>query len=236
LAELLVSAETQLGLPLTGTAPEEVEEVDLVLPEALAQHMALLLLLIWWVAEVAEVALALLAILLFHGRHLEVGMVQLANKFHICSFNPEKHEIAVYFRDHRTVAPVLIRLPVVDGLYPEGQDLENYILSFRPIVPQEEPRVDARNAEYIAGLVKEPTKLSSKVINAKKAAIQKRATMLYGSDWTQLPDAQASLDEEEKIRWKQYRQDLRDITKQHGWPLDVIWPKQPFLFEVTMYE
>lgn len=236
LAELLVSAETRLGLPLTDTAPEEVEAADLVLPGVLAHQLGLPPPHMLWVAEVAEVALALLAILLFHGRHLEVGMVQLANKFHICSFNPEKHEIAVYFRDHRTVAPVLIRLPVVDGLYPEGQDLENYILSFQPIVPQEEPRVDARNAEYIAGLVKEPTKLPSKVINAKKAAIHKRTMMLYGSDWTQLPDAQETLDEEEKIRWKRYRQDLRDITKQPGWPLDVVWPKQPFLFEVTMYE
>lgn len=163
-------------------------------------------------------------------------MVQLADKFHICSFNPEKHEITVYFRDYRTVAPALIKLPVVDGLYPEGQALENYILSFQPVVPQEEPKIDVRNADYITGLVKEPTKLPSKVIEAKKAAIRKRAMMLYESDWTQLPDAQATLDAEEKIRWLKYRQDLRDITRQPGWPLNIVWPKQPFLFEVTAYE
>jgi hypothetical protein len=163
-------------------------------------------------------------------------MVQLAEKFHICSFNPETHEIAVYFRDYRTISPIAIKLAVVDGLYPEGQDLENYIMSFQPYVPVEEPKIDVLNADYIAKMVKEPSKLPSKVIEAKKLAIQKRVMMLYQSDWTQLPDAQASMDEEEKIRWLKYRQDLRDITKQPGWPLNISWPKEPFLFEVTLYE
>jgi hypothetical protein len=163
-------------------------------------------------------------------------MDQLAENFRICTFDPNTHEITVYYKDYRRARPAAIRLPIVDGLYPEGQDLENYIMSFKPIVPTEEPKVVARNADYISSRVQEITKLSSKVIEAKKEAIQKRAMMLYESDWTQLPDAQETLDDEEKIRWKQYRQDLRDITKQPGWPLNIVWPKQPFIFEVTMYE
>jgi hypothetical protein len=163
-------------------------------------------------------------------------MAQSANKFIIRSFDPESHEVMVYFRDFRTVTPIIIKLPVIDGLHPEGQDLENYILSFMPVIEEKKPVEIAKNADYILGLVKETTRLPSKVSEAKAAAIAKRSTLLYQSDWTQLPDVQHTLDDEEKLRWGQYRQDLRDITKQSGWPTDISWPKMPFLFEVTIYE
>lgn len=41
-------------------------------------------------------------------------------------------------------------------------------------------------------------------------------------DWTQLPDSPA-----DKTAWATYRQELRDVTKQAGFPWDVIWPVAP---------
>ena len=50
-----------------------------------------------------------------------------------------------------------------------------------------------------------------------------RNTLLTQSDWTQLPDVPIST----KAAWAKYRQDLRDITAQSGYPFNVIWPEKP---------
>lgn len=51
----------------------------------------------------------------------------------------------------------------------------------------------------------------------------KRAQMLAYSDWTQLPDVPLVT----KEAWASYRQALRDITAQLGFPRDIIWPVPP---------
>jgi len=52
---------------------------------------------------------------------------------------------------------------------------------------------------------------------------QKRQRLLYSTDWTQLPDVPS----EKKQAWAEYRQALRDITSQEGYPFNVIWPTKP---------
>lgn len=54
-------------------------------------------------------------------------------------------------------------------------------------------------------------------------ARQQRARFLAQSDWTQLPDVPLATKED----WAIYRQALRDITEQPGYPLDVVWPESP---------
>ncbi len=49
-----------------------------------------------------------------------------------------------------------------------------------------------------------------------------RSTRLVASDWTQAVDA--PLTENEKARWREYRQRLRDIPEQAGFPSAVNWP------------
>lgn len=53
---------------------------------------------------------------------------------------------------------------------------------------------------------------------------EERNSRLNSSDWTQLPDS--PLTEEQKNAWRQYRQELRDITNQAN-PFEVIYPVQP---------
>lgn len=50
-----------------------------------------------------------------------------------------------------------------------------------------------------------------------------RGTLLTQSDWTQLPDVPQAT----KDLWATYRQALRDITAQPGFPHNVTWPEQP---------
>ena len=48
-----------------------------------------------------------------------------------------------------------------------------------------------------------------------------RNQLLKESDWTQISDATVN-----KEIWLTYRQALRDITTQEGFPLEVIWPEE----------
>lgn len=49
-----------------------------------------------------------------------------------------------------------------------------------------------------------------------------RNQRLAACDWTQLADSTA-----DKTAWATYRQALRDITTQQGFPWEVTWPDQP---------
>jgi hypothetical protein len=57
----------------------------------------------------------------------------------------------------------------------------------------------------------------------KRYAIRsKRNQALVESDWTQFRDAPVDRD-----TWAIYRQHLRDIPEQEGFPWDVTWPEKP---------
>ena len=49
-----------------------------------------------------------------------------------------------------------------------------------------------------------------------------RDEKLKDSDWTQVADAPV-----DKTAWATYRQELRDLTKQSGFPWEVTYPTQP---------
>ena len=52
-----------------------------------------------------------------------------------------------------------------------------------------------------------------------------RSKLLNESDWTQIPNN--PLTTEIQQEWALYRQQLRDITDQAGYPLNIIWPTPP---------
>jgi hypothetical protein len=61
-------------------------------------------------------------------------------------------------------------------------------------------------------------------LDASQAASQRafRNTLLSDCDWTQLPDAPVNTQ-----AWASYRQALRDVTSQTGFPWDIQWPEKP---------
>jgi hypothetical protein len=62
----------------------------------------------------------------------------------------------------------------------------------------------------------------AKDANQSKSVRNDRNRRLADCDWTQLSDAPV-----DELTWAVYRQKLRDITDQAGFPWEVVWPEQP---------
>jgi hypothetical protein len=80
-----------------------------------------------------------------------------------------------------------------------------------PFTTEEEAEWDAQEAAYAA---EADTRKSEEVRNERNRLIQQ-------SDW--MANSDVTMSDE----WRTYRQALRDITAQVGFPNDVIWPTEP---------
>jgi hypothetical protein len=65
--------------------------------------------------------------------------------------------------------------------------------------------------------------IEQKIIIAQQRILSNRQELLLSSDWTQMPDVNLST----KTQWAVYRQQLRDITTQPGYPFNITWPTPP---------
>jgi len=63
---------------------------------------------------------------------------------------------------------------------------------------------------------------TAKDVEQAKSIRNSRTVMLKDSDWTQLADSTV-----DKEAWATYRQALRDITAQAGFPWTITWPDAP---------
>jgi hypothetical protein len=63
---------------------------------------------------------------------------------------------------------------------------------------------------------------AAKDLEQATAVRQQRTDKLKDSDWTQVLDAPV-----DQTAWATYRQQLRDISSQAGFPWEVQWPTQP---------
>jgi hypothetical protein len=83
----------------------------------------------------------------------------------------------------------------------------------RDATPEETAQIEKDKAEFAAMMAAKPA----------KDAREKRDLLLKESDWTQLSDVVLS----NKTAWATYRQSLRDVTKQAGFPNSINWPVAP---------
>lgn len=81
-----------------------------------------------------------------------------------------------------------------------------------PFTAEEEAEWDAIKAEYDAG---SDERVATKVR-------EDRDLKLVASDWTQVIDAPV-----DQAAWASYRQALRDIPEQEGFPNSINWPTEP---------
>ena len=82
-----------------------------------------------------------------------------------------------------------------------------------------------QDGEWVYGYTAKPLNKTELKQAAERAAINARATrnrLLADCDWTQLPDAVV-----DKQAWSKYREALRGISKQKGFPLSIEWPTMP---------
>lgn len=98
----------------------------------------------------------------------------------------------------------------VEWVSPPNVDTSRYF------VRQEQPQ--QQNGKWVTvWTVQEiPDQLQSKMIR------QQRNLMLSETDWTQLEDSPV-----EKSVWAAYRQALRDVPTQSGFPWQINWPVKP---------
>lgn len=83
-----------------------------------------------------------------------------------------------------------------------------------PLSPQEEADFLAKEADWAAGAD----------VRAAEEVREDRNALLVASDWTQIADAPV-----DQGAWAVYRQELREITSQEGFPNNILWPTQEVL-------
>jgi hypothetical protein len=84
-----------------------------------------------------------------------------------------------------------------------------------PFTPEEEAERDAEEAAWVAG---ENNRLAT-------AVREKRDMLLSESDWMVTKSMESG--EPLSFEWAAYRQALRDVPQQSGFPEAVIWPVPP---------
>jgi hypothetical protein len=143
-------------------------------------------------------------------------------EYRIVDFIPNAGQIIVECvgLDYR----ITIDLPIVGGRYPEDEALDAYIRGFIPTwVVDRSIRIKdgIPNEGYFSKLT---NKTAEEIAVAKEVEIRAiRDKQLKDSDWLVLPDTGISPSQLELF--KKYRQELRDVPQQPGFPNDVVWPE-----------
>jgi hypothetical protein len=99
--------------------------------------------------------------------------------------------------DHRTEHVVERPVELVNGVWVKGWDVQ-------PLPLEQQQQLAENQARRIR---------------------RDRDQRLAACDWTQLADVK--LDAQQQSDWKKYRQALRDVPSQGGFPWNVTWPTQP---------
>lgn len=105
-----------------------------------------------------------------------------------------------------------------------------YDYSPQPEVNRYEKVIEIKPSRDSAGIWRQTWQIvemgedDKETVNNEQAIVIRtdRNYRLWESDWTQLADSTAN-----KEVWAAYRQALRDITKQVGFPWIVQWPEKP---------
>jgi len=103
------------------------------------------------------------------------------------------------------------------GVFPVTQTEKPNVNEGQVAKRDEQPAVQG-DGTYVWGWTignKTPTELTTEARN-------KRDALLSQSDWTQVIDAPV-----DQAAWATYRQALRDVPDQAGFPMDINWPVAP---------
>ena len=108
-------------------------------------------------------------------------------------------------------------------------EVKNAVVAAAPVHKWTTPATNTI-VENLIGIEKSATYVAPQVPEPQPADIaqqvrQQRNNLLRLSDWTQTLDAPIAA--EQQAQWQTYRQALRDITGQAGFPDEVVWPTKP---------
>lgn len=118
-----------------------------------------------------------------------------------------------------------VRVEVDDAEYQDlwrnrtGAYRQNDQIIKRPAMPSSHHDWDKQTKQWVLDTVKQQT------FEAQESR-SKRNQLLSESDWTDTLSSKARLGAKYDD-WQRYRQALRDITNQQGFPLNIVWPTPP---------
>lgn len=147
--------------------------------------------------------------------------------YKIISFNEITGSIQFEIPDY---APFNVDLPIEDGKFIEGEKLDQYIKNFIPAWHIERTNLlknGIENVENIRRLVETPSPISRSIEEFSTDARIQRDLLLMQSDWVMLSDS--PLSDTLKQLFIEYRQALRDVPQQEGFPVNIEWPAHPLL-------
>ena len=74
--------------------------------------------------------------------------------------------------------------------------------------------------------LKEPALFSGEELDELAATVRvRRDELIAETDYLMMPDY--PIQPEQRDSWEIYRQSLRDITRQKGFPKEILWPEKP---------
>lgn len=132
---------------------------------------------------------------------------------------PETYSIGKLRRDHPNVS--FPKQPS-DALLAEW-DVYPYTVLPQPDYDSLVQRCEASPLEQVSGAwIQAWTVEQLPLEDAERNVRSKRDSLLARSDWTQVIDAPV-----DQAAWAAYRQALRDIPSQQGFPYNITWPQEP---------
>jgi hypothetical protein len=136
----------------------------------------------------------------------------------------ENHQILLGFDGKKVNFP----LPMVDGLYPQGAELDALLTQYvsNAQLAAAQSAAVALNDATIRSLVVTPLAPTLTTAEVAQSVRTDRNRLMVLTDWTVLPNSPFTT--AETTAWATYRQGLRDITTQSGFPSTVVWPVPPF--------
>lgn len=125
-----------------------------------------------------------------------------------------------------------VRRAIPNASIPEGTaevgPFKGYVARSQPQIEWNQNVVEAKPAYGVQQWEVVPASAQEQKdrLEAKSQQVRaERDPLLSACDWTQLLDAPCS--DAKVLEWRQYRQALRDITSQPGFPWTVQWPMAP---------
>lgn len=139
--------------------------------------------------------------------------------YDVVNFDPESGVLEVYI--HELGSKLSIEIPIENNKFIEGDELLRYISGFIPVhsIQRKKQLKTVKNANEFKQFI-------NKINNEESLSKSIRALRdleLTKSDWTVLPDT--GFTEKQIEIFKKYRQELRDVPQQQGFPNNIIWPK-----------
>lgn len=148
-------------------------------------------------------------------------------EYKIIKFYEDTGQVVLRIDDGSKYGDVTVDLPIdANNRVPEGQELDDFLQGFVPTAVEERLiKIQKNGIANPTAIVVDPIAEQIDLEETTNSARTTRNDMLTASDWTQLSDAPIS--ENEKTLWAEYRQLLRDVPSQAGFPTSINWPVSP---------